>query len=155
MTAAGAPAAQFSAGQVPMGAQRGVPVATTKQAFLALPENASMKHELLTSAIICYVCAAISLVVLVIASNNYFGLIDIAALVGLGLGIHLKQSKVCAIILLVYAVINAVFVTVQNGTLGGWLPLIAGICAVIYTFKLDKAWKAYQQRSLQDNYIVF
>lgn len=83
------------------------------------------------------------------------GLIDVAILVGLGVGIHLKQSKVCAIILLVYAVVNAVLVTMQSGTFGGWLPLIAGIYAVIYTLKLDKAWKAYQQRSSQNNNVIY
>ena len=155
MTAANAPAAQFYAGQPQTGAQQGAPAATTKQAFLAMPENAKMKRELFASAIICYICAVISLVMIVLVSKNFLGLVDVAILAGLGLGIHLKQSKVCAIILLVYAVVNAVLMTLQNGTLSGWLPLIAGIYAVIYTLKLDKAWKAYQQRSSQNNNVIY
>ena len=36
-----------------------------------------------------------------------------------------------------------ILVTAANGSLGGWLPLAAGIFALVYTIKLSKAWKAY------------
>ena len=121
------------------------PTANTKKEFLQLPENAKLKKELRTSAIICYICAGITLLVGLFAAENPYVFIDVALLVGLGLGIHLKQSKACAIALVVYAVINTVIGLASTGRFSGWLILLAGVYAVIYTFKLDKAWKQYRQ----------
>lgn len=121
------------------------PTANTKKEFLQLPENAKLKKELRTSAIICYICAGITLLVGLFAAENPYVFIDVALLVGLGLGIHLKQSKACAIALAVYAVINTVIGLASTGRFSGWLILLAGVYAVIYTFKLDKAWKQYRQ----------
>ncbi len=42
---------------------------------------------------------------------------------------------------------NAVIGLVQNGKLSGYLLLLAGMYAVVSTFQLDKAWKAYQQEN--------
>ena len=125
------------------------PLVTDKKAFLALPENAKMKREINTAAILCYVCAGITCVLMVLMAKNYFSLVDVALLLGLGLGVHLLQSRVCAVLLCVYAVGNTVLALATTGTPGGWLAIVAGVCAVIYTFKLDKAWKTYQQHGLQ------
>ena len=121
-------------------------LAADKQAFLELPENAKMKKELKAAAILCYICAGITCVLMVLMAKNYLSLVDVALLIGLGLGVHLRQSRACAIVLCAYAVINTVISLVTTGTPGGWLVIIAGVFAVIYTFKLDKAWKAYQQQ---------
>lgn len=121
------------------------PVVTTKKEFIDLPENAKLKKELKTSGIICYICAGITLVMGLLVSGNYYIILDVALLVGLGLGIHLKQSKACAIALAIYGVISMVVGLVVNGQPSGWLILLAGVYAVIYAFKLDKAWKQYQQ----------
>ena len=85
----------------------------TKQEFLKLPENKALKKQLNMSAVI---------------GGSYLSLIDAAILLGTGLGVHLKQSRVCAIILLAYAVF-------------GVPVFLAGAYAVISTFRLDKAWK--------------
>lgn len=120
------------------------PAVTTKKEFIQLPENAKLKKELKTSGILCYVCAGITLV-MGLLGENYYIILDVALLVGLGLGIHLKQSKGCAIALAIYAVINMIVGLSVNGQPSGWLILLAGVYAVIYSVKLDKAWKQYQQ----------
>ena len=119
--------------------------AKTKAEFMALPENAALYNACRTSAIFCYICGAITLVLMCFVFGNWFSLIDVAVVVGLGLGIHIKQSRVCAIILLVYAVINTIYMTATVGRPSGWIILIAGIFAVIRTSQAESAWKRYQQ----------
>lgn len=116
--------------------------AATKKEFLKLPENKKIRKEINGAAIICYICAGITLLVS-LATGSFSSIVDVVILVGLGLGIHLAKSKVCAIILTVYGAINMIIITAANGSLGGWLPLAAGIFALVYTIKLSKAWKAY------------
>ena len=120
------------------------PRASTREEFLQLPENAKMKKEIKSSAIIAYVCAGITLLLSVIVGGSYLSLIDVVILVALGLLIHLKQSKAAAVILLVYSVINVIVTLITAHRLGGYLIVIAGVYATIYAFKLDKAWKEYQ-----------
>lgn len=114
----------------------------TKKEFLKLPENKKYRKEINGAAIICYICAGITLLAS-LATGSFSSIIDVIILLGLGLGIHLAQSKVCAIILTIYGAINMIIITAANGSLGGWLPLVAGIFALVYTIKLSKAWKAY------------
>ena len=118
--------------------------AETKKEFMNLPENAALKKQLVTSAVFCYVCAAINLAIVLLTDSGYYPLIDVVLLVGLGLGIHLARSRVCAVILCAYGVINAVLGIAQDGKISGYLILLAGVYAVISTFRLDKQWKAYR-----------
>ena len=120
------------------------PKVATKKEFLKLPENKKIRSELNGAAIITFVCAGIN-VILGAVSGNWSIMIDVAIMVGLGLGIMLSHSRVCAIVLLAYGVLNVVVGLVQNGTPSGYLILIAGVLAVIYAFKAEKLWKAYQQ----------
>ena len=124
-------------------------IAHTRKEFLSLPENAGLKKQMVTSAIFCYVCAGITLAVAMFTfdAGNYYPLIGVALLLGLGLAVHLGQSRVCAVILCAYGVLNAVIGLVQNGRISGYLILLAGVYAVISTFKLDKQWKEYRART--------
>ena len=117
---------------------------STKKEFLQLPENSRLKKELNSDAIVCYICAALTVILGVFVLKSPYFLIDVIIVLGMGLGIHLKQSKVCAVILCIYAVINTILGLINNGKISGYLLLIAGIYSVISTFKLDKQWKQYQ-----------
>ena len=130
----------------PLARVAAAPPVSSKAEFLNLPENGKLRKEIRSNAIICYVCAGITVLLTVFLTKNYLSLLDVALLIGLGLGIHLKQSKVCAIILCAYAVINSVIGLITNGKLSGYLVLLAGIYSVASTFNLDKQWKQYQQQ---------
>ena len=95
------------------------------------------------SAILRYFSAAITGVVAVLM--NPFMLIDAVIVLALGLAIHLKQSRVCAVLLLAYGVINCLIMLVGTGRLSGWLIILAGVFAVIYTFQLEKEYRAFQE----------
>ena len=79
------------------------------------------------------------------AGDDQIGILPDAALVlGLGLGIHLKQSRVCSVVLLAYGIFSCVVILLQSGRLGSWLIILAGVFAVIYTFKLEQEYRAFK-----------
>ena len=120
------------------------PKAATKKEFLKLPENKRIRSELTGAAIISFISAGVTLLATFL-TGSYAVVIDVAILVGLGLGIMLSYSRACAVILLAYGLLNVVVGLVQNGTPSGYLIVIAGVLAVIYAFKAEKLWKQYQQ----------
>ena len=127
------------------GTQATAPRAATLKEFLKLPENKKLKRQINASAIICYICALITLGLMAAAEAPSM-ILDVVVVLVLGLLIHITKSKVCAVILLVFAVINTVYILATAQQFGGWLLLIAGGYAVSATFRLDKLWKAYQQQ---------
>lgn len=121
------------------------PKVTSKMEFVNLPENKPLKTQSTTCGILCYIAAGLN-VILALVTGNTLMLLDAVILLVLGLLIHLKQSKICAIILLVYGIISVIINLIATGKFQGWLILLAGIYAVTGVFKLDKAWKEYQLR---------
>ncbi|MBQ8831426.1 MAG: zinc-ribbon domain-containing protein [Oscillospiraceae bacterium] len=95
-----------------------------------------------SSAIVCYVCLAISLIFAIL--YNYLGLIDVVVLGGLTLGMHLGKSKACAIALLVCSILSTLIALVSTGQFSGWLWIVASGWAVTSFSKLTKAYKAFQ-----------
>ncbi len=121
------------------------PRVSTKKEFLNLPENKKVKSEIKTAGIICYICAGITLLASFATNTFPLSLLDVAILVGLGLGIHLAHSRVCAIILTIYAASSMIIGIIQTGRPSGYLVLNDAATAEIYTFKAEKLWKQYQQ----------
>mgnify|MGYP001033615569 FL=1 len=136
----GAPAGQFAGGGYGSGPM-------TKKEFYKHPNLKKTTGSIKSSAIILYICGALSLV-LGIIGGNLMVIIDIVIVVGLGLGIQLAQSRVCALIILAYSIFNTVYMLISTGRAGGYLILLAAIYAVIATFQFQKAWKNYQQTGM-------
>lgn len=117
----------------------------TKKEFDQCESIKPIAKNIRASAIIAYVIGAISLVANVILGGNVFGILDVVIVVGLGLRIQFAKSRVCAVILGVYSVFNLIYMLVLTGRPGGWLIIICAVYAIMYTFKYQKAWNAYQQ----------
>lgn len=113
--------------------------ALTKKEFINA--NTDFKRKIRNAAIICYVCAGITAIVAMLVYPP--ALIDAVLLLGLALGMHLGKSKVCAFLILVLACFEAIMGLVQNGSLSGYLWIVAGVLAVITFRKIDKAYKEY------------
>ena len=80
----------------------------------------------------------------VVETNNHLiVLIDVAALIVLGLLIQLKLSFPASIVLLAYSVINTIL-SIVMGRPGGWLVVLVSAYAVYFGNKLNKAYKEYQ-----------
>ncbi len=116
----------------------------TRKEFLKTPEQSLNRKNINSCAITGYVIAAISLAVNIFMLDNYWGILDSILIVVASLFIQLLQSRVAAVILALYAIVNVIYVTVLTGRFGGWWIAIIGVYAVFYTFKFQKAWKEYK-----------
>lgn len=114
----------------------------TKEQFVQLPMFDKINKSIKSSAITGYVCAGITAVFNLVLGNPS-GLIDVAILLGLSLGIHFKKSFACAVAILVYSIINIIVCLVLLGRTGGILILFVGIYSVKATSQLNKLWKSY------------
>lgn len=101
-----------------------------------------MRKNIRASAILCYVSAAVTAGFAILFNPMMF--LDVIIILVLGLLIHLKQSRVCAVLLLVYSLINCVVMLLSTGRITGWLIILAGVFAVIYTFQLEKAYREFR-----------
>ena len=88
-------------------------------------------------------------------SMSFYGalvLIDVALVGGLTLGMYFKQSRVCALVLLVLFVlsngISAYFI--QLGVMEWILIVVFGyalVCGMLGTFSFQKEWWAYKNKN--------
>lgn len=116
----------------------------SKKEFLHHPNMNKCRKNIKESAIALYVCSAIT-VILGFILGNYGVLIDVIIMLSLALGIHLAQSRVCAICILIYGIFNMIITAMENGRLGGYWILLAAIYSTKATFHFHKAWKNYRQ----------
>lgn len=104
----------------------------------------------MTAAVLAYISAGVTLILLLVGGQQSIvdasALLDVVILLVLGLLLHLLYSRVSAILLLIYGVFNAVYMTIQTGQLAGYLILAAGILAVIGAFGCAKDWRNYRLR---------
>ena len=101
-----------------------------------------VRKNIRASAILCYVSAVVTGVLAVLISPTM--LLDAAIVLVLGLLIHLKQSRVCAVLLLAYGIFSCIVVFLSTGRITGWLIILAGVFAVIYTFQLEKVYREFR-----------
>lgn len=118
----------------------------TRNEFYRSYASNKVRKNIKSSAILCYVCAAITAIAGFVLLQNPMVLVDVAIVLVLGLGIHLKQSRVCAILLLAYSVLSCLLTIISYGKASGWLIILAGVYAVINTFALEKEYRAYQNQ---------
>ena len=128
----------------PYAAPNQVPQGMSKHDFYHSPLCKKYRGNIIASSVIIYICVGINLL-LIAFLQNYTSLIDAAIMLGLGLAIHLAQSRVCSILLCVYGVINTIVVFLSSGEFGGWLILVAAIYAIVATFQYQGAWNKYSK----------
>lgn len=114
----------------------------TKGQFYKHPNMTQCRKEIRSCGIAMYILAGLNLIVML--TQDLGMAIDVLLILALGLIIHLAQSRVAAVILTVYGVVNLLYFIVVQGQLGGYLFLIIGIISSVYTFKFQKAWKEYK-----------
>lgn len=106
-----------------------------------------VKKNIKGAAILLYFCSAITLLVSFAATalgvDIMAAALDAFLLLGLALGIHIGKSRACAVIVLVYSILNCLYALISTGKMSGYLIIIAGVYATIYTFKARKEYKDY------------
>lgn len=114
----------------------------TKKEFLDLPEMKNCKSNINSSGISLYIIGALNIVVQIVM--KMFPL-DGIILILFGLGVHLGQSRVCALLCAAFGVVNTLYLMVTTGRISGWWILLAGAYAVTYTFRFHSAWNKYKK----------
>lgn len=104
----------------------------TKDEFYKHPNIASVRSQIRDAGILCYVVAGISLVLPFLSGNPFGALLDVLLIVGLGLGIQLGKSRVCAIILTVYGAFNTIIITLANSARRMVDPPRRNLCDHLY-----------------------
>ena len=117
----------------------------TRREFYKSSEMDSVRKSINSCAIAGYIVAALSLVANLFLLDNPSGIADSVLIIILSILIQTLQSRVAAVILCVYAVINMAIITMYTGRFGGWWILVVGIFAAIHTFKFHKAWKEQKE----------
>lgn len=115
----------------------GYPV--SRKEFINKYAQPSLKKNITSIAILCYVCAGLTFIVSCLA--NPWGIIEALMLAGLALGMHLAKSKVCAILILILSIIEVLLSLVVGAFPFWWL--IAGISAVVTFNKIEKQYKSF------------
>ena len=114
----------------------------TKKEFLKLPGMKTIKSNVNSAGIAFYVLGVLNIVIYAaLGSFPWDGIL----LIVFGLGIHLGKSRVCAILSLIYGIFGVVVALLTTGNVTGYLIVVAGVYAVMYTFRFHKAWNDYQK----------
>ena len=113
----------------------------TRREFYKSSEMDSVRKNINASAIAGYIISAISLALNLLLLDNPAGIIDSVLIIILSLLVQLIQSRVAAVLLCIYGVVNMAVITMYTGRFGGWWILFVGIYAAVFTFKFNKAWK--------------
>lgn len=115
-----------------------------KKEFCEKYASKKNKDDIKGAAFLTYICAAISLG-LGFFMHNYSVLVDVVLIVALALGVQIAKSRVCAVLILIYACINTIIMSISYGKMSGWWLILAGVYAVRATFKLHKEYQKFLQ----------
>lgn len=127
-----------------------------RKGFYKHPNVSSLSKQIKACAIAMYILAGLNLGLYLYMGGLIFATLEdvvtavviFVFLLGLGLGIHLGQSRICAVILTIYGVYNMVVNYVNSGKFSGWAFLLVGCYALPATFKFQKAWKKYKNTGI-------
>lgn len=112
----------------------------TRREFLKSKEMNKLRGNITACAALGYAVAVASAIINVVMSREYVVIFDALFIIAMSLLVHLLQSRVAAILITIYAVIDVAVLYIMTGKPGGLIVLVIGIYAVICTFKFHKAW---------------
>lgn len=98
----------------------------TKKEYFKTSVSDEFTKSIRSTASACYVLIMIN-VALRLFGLAQGGVSDSILMTVLVLGIQIKRSKGCAIILLIYGVTNLIFMVITYGKPGGWMWLVAAL----------------------------
>lgn len=114
----------------------------SRKEFINKYAQPSLRKNITSIAILCYICAGLTFVVSCLL--NPLGIIDALILAGLALGMQLTKSRIFAILILVFSIIE-VLLSLASGSFPLWW-LVAGISAMVTFSKIEKQYKQFTNR---------
>lgn len=121
----------------------------TKQDFFKLPGMKACRSNIISCAVVLYICGALTILAAVLLQDMFVtSVLDGILLLALGLWLHLGKSRICALVTLAYGILNMVMAVINSGQLQGWWIALAGAWAVAYTFQFHKMWNKYRKEGV-------
>ena len=120
----------------------------SKKEFYKLSGMKSCRTNILSCAVVLYVCAGATLLAFVLADGMSAAILDVLFLLGMGLWLQLGKSRVSAILTTCYGMYSVGIVLLTTGNIQGWWIPLAGICAIVNTFKFHNLWNKYQKEGV-------
>lgn len=115
-----------------------------RREFYNLPKNGEIKKKITQITTCLYIISACS-IIMNRTAGIFIALLIAALFIGLGIGIGRFQSKVCAIILTVYSLLNTLVGIVLTGEPTSFVVLLASAMALKNVMEFDKAYNKYLQ----------
>ena len=116
----------------------------TRREFFKSDKMRKIRGNIMACAALGYAVAIVSLIINVVMSHEYAVIFDALFIITMSLLVHLLQSRVAAILITIYAVIDVAVLYIMTGKPGGLIVLVIGIYAVVCTFKFHKAWNDHK-----------
>lgn len=117
----------------------------TRREFLRTDEMKSIRANIIICAIFGYVIAVGSVILNIAMTKEYGVIYDAVFLVIMCILVHFLQSRIAAILIAVYAVLNLIIMFIATGKPGGIVVLVLAIYAIVYTFRFHSAWSKYKK----------
>lgn len=106
-----------------------------------------IKKNINAAAIMLYCCSALNFLLFFVSAkigiSGLVSVVDAVLVLGLALGVHIGKGRACAVIVLVYSILNCLYCLVTKGQLGGYVIIIAGVYATIFTFMARREYKEF------------
>lgn len=121
-----------------------------RKSFYQHPDIRPISKQLKVCGIIMYILAILNFWQYLVINFIAIAFAELILLAGLGIGIHLKQSRVCAIAVMIVGVMNMILWLVYTGSIinSGWTFLLTGAYAFGATLTFHKAWKIYRSTGI-------
>ena len=117
----------------------------TRREFLRTDEMRNYRLNIIMCAIFGYVIAVGSVILNIVYTKECSVIYDAVFLIVMCVLVHFLQSRVAAVLIAVYAVLNIVIMYLATGKPGGIVVLVLAIYAIVYTFKFQSAWRKYKK----------
>ena len=120
----------------------------TRKEFFKSKEMKKLRESINVSAYLGYAIALAGVIMNYVSYKTFNTLLDAAIIVGACLCIQLLQSRIAAIVLAVYSLVNMALVYVQTGKPGGYTVIVIAVFAIIATFRFQSAWQKYKKEQV-------
>ena len=113
----------------------------TRKEFLKSNEMKKTRATINGCAFCGYAIALAGVILNYVYYKTLNTILDAVIIIAACLCIQLLQSRVAAIVLALYSILNVVLVYIQNGKPGGYVVIALAIFAIVATFKFQSAWQ--------------
>ena len=112
----------------------------TRREFFKSKEMKSTRATIIGCAFCGYALAIAGVIMNYIELHTLETILDAVIIIAACLCIQFLQSRIAAIVLTVYSILNVVLVYIQKGNLVSCVIIALAVFALIATFKLQLAW---------------